>query len=129
MRIEMHARGFELTDALRAYAERRLHYALRLDNARVRRVALNVEDVNGPRGGIDKRCRIQVMLNGWSPLVVHETQADAYGAIDRASKRIGRTVDRLLDRARVGQAVSRAARRGFAPELIEASNEESGSTP
>ena len=41
----MHAQGFPLSEALRAYAERRLQYALRPDSARLRRVALKPEDV------------------------------------------------------------------------------------
>ena len=40
MRFDMHAQGFPLSEALRAYAERRMQYALRPDSARVRRVAL-----------------------------------------------------------------------------------------
>ena len=107
----MHAQGFPLSEALRAYAERRMQYALRPDSARVRRVALKIEDVNGPRGGVDKRCRIHVVLSGHPGLVVHETQSDAYAAIDIAAERIGRSVDRLCDRASVRSRVSRTARR------------------
>jgi ribosome-associated translation inhibitor RaiA len=48
--------------------------------------------------------------------VVQETRTDAYAAIDLASERIGRTVDRLIDRASVRHAVSRAARSDPSPD-------------
>ena len=48
-----------------------------------------------PRG-IDKRCRIQVTLNGLGAVVIEDTEANLYLAIDRAADRIGRNVMRRL---------------------------------
>ena len=98
MRIDIQSCGFVLTDALREYAERRLRFALTHADQRVRRVTMRLFDVNGPRGGIDKCCRIQVMLNGLAEVVIADTEADLYVAIDRAADRIGRTVARRLAR-------------------------------
>jgi hypothetical protein len=60
MSVWVRSRGFELTDALRAHAERRLRYALGRFRMRLRSVILRLDDVNGPRGGNDKRCQIVV---------------------------------------------------------------------
>ncbi len=102
MQINIRSRGFALTHALRDYAERRLQFALARVADRVRRVTVRLSDVNGPRGGIDKRCRIQVTLNGLADVVIEDTEADLYVAIDRAADRIGRTVVRRLARQRAG---------------------------
>lgn len=101
MQIDIQARGFVLTDALRDYAERRLRFALPPADERIRRVTLRFFDTNGPRGGIDKRCRIQVTLNGLGGVVIEDTEADLYVAIDRAVDRAGRAVVRRLARQRV----------------------------
>jgi putative sigma-54 modulation protein len=98
MRIEIQARGFHLTDGLREHAERRLKFALSWIGVRAVRVCLF--DVNGPRGGSDKRCRIQLPMPGAPNVVVEDSESDLYLAIDRAADRAERTVARRLGRLR-----------------------------
>ena len=96
MQIDIQSSGFTLTHALGEYAERRLRFALVHAGGRVRQVAVRLFDVNGPRGGIDKHCRIRVTMNGFAMVVIEDAEADFYLAIDRAADRVGRTVMRRL---------------------------------
>jgi len=98
MQIAIQARNFTLTDALRSHAERRLRFALACCNDRIHRVVMRLSDINGPRGGDDKRCHLQVMLAGMADVVIEDIEADLYVAIDRATDRAGRTVVRQIDR-------------------------------
>ena len=98
MQIEIHARSFSLTDALRSHAERRLRFALACCDDHIQRVIMRLSDINGPRGGADKRCRLQVVLDGLPDVVVEDIEADLYIAIDRASDRAGRTTVRKIER-------------------------------
>ena len=66
---------------------------------RVRRIRVHVADVNGPRGGIDKRCRIQATVNGLGEVVVEDTEQNLLQAISKAADRLGRKVMRRLARA------------------------------
>ena len=100
MRIEIQTRGFELTEGLREHAERRLQFALSWAASEVRAVRVCLFDVNGPRGGNDKRCRIQIPLSGSPNVVVEDAEADLYVAIDRAADRVERTMARRLGRLR-----------------------------
>lgn len=100
MQVNIQARGFEQTEALRAYVEKRLQFALIRFEDRIVRVAVCLSDVNGPKGGVDKNCHIQVRLNGLPDIVVKDTEADLYVAVDRAAERVGRTLGRYLRRAR-----------------------------
>ena len=100
MQIEIQARGFTLTQALRSHVERRLHFALSTRYVSISRVRVRLSDVNGPRGGNDKRCHVQVTLPGQAPVVIEDTESDLYVAIDRASDRAGRTLTRRLARQR-----------------------------
>jgi len=106
MQIDIRTQGFALTDAIRDHIERRLRFALARANAHVRHVAVHVSDINGPRGGIEKRCRLRVRLKNSVDVMIDDTESDLYAAIDRAANRAGRTVAR------------RVARRDAAPDRV-----------
>ena len=98
MQIVIQAQHFNLSDALRAHIERRLSFALSCCVYHIQRIVLRLADLNGPRGGIDKRCRIQLMLAGMPDVMIEDTEVDLYLAIDRAVHRAKRTVLRTIDR-------------------------------
>ena len=98
MQIEIQSYDFSLTNALRDYTERRLRFTLARVANRIRRITVQLFEINGPRGGIDKCCRIQVRLNGLDGVVIEDTEANVYLAIDRAADRVGRTAMRRLAR-------------------------------
>lgn len=100
MQITIQARKFFLTDAIRNYAERRLRFALTCCGDHIQYVVMRLSDINGPRGGEDKRCHLQVILFGLPEVVVVDTEADLYIAIDRATDRAGRSVRRRIERQR-----------------------------
>ncbi len=100
MRIHVRSRGFELTEALRAHAERRLLFALGRFGGRVQSVMLRIDDVNGQRGGADKRCQIAARLAPWGEVRVEEMDGDLYAAISRAADRLDRAVARETERRR-----------------------------
>ena len=118
MLISIQSRGFSLTEALENHVHKRLGFTLARGGDRVRRVDVRLSDLNGPRGGIDKRCLIEVQLDGLASVVVEDIQSDLYSAVDRAAGRAGRTVMRrlALDSPRRGQAVAWQARR-WQPDL------------
>jgi ribosome-associated translation inhibitor RaiA len=98
MKIDIQSRGFTLTDPLFGYAQKRLHSALTYCSGHVNRVVIRLSDINGPRGGADKRCHIQVVLAGIPDVVVEDTEVNLYDAIDRAIDRVRRSVVRKVDR-------------------------------
>jgi len=98
MQINIQSRNFALTHALRNHAERRLRFALTSVDNHIRRIIVRLSDINGPRGGEDKRCHLQVVLAGLPDVVVKDTEADLYFAIDRAVGRAGRSVMRRINR-------------------------------
>jgi len=100
MRIDIQTNGFLLTDGLREHATRRLQFALSWANHDVRKVAVRLSDINGPRGGSDKRCQIQVRLSNSQDVLIEDTEADLYVAIDRAADRADHAVARRLERLR-----------------------------
>ena len=68
MQIQIHSSDFSLTEGLREHITRRLAYALNHGRDMVSRIVVRLSDVNGARGGVDKRCGIEVRLKGASTI-------------------------------------------------------------
>lgn len=98
MQIDIQARSFTLTDALRSHTEHRLRLALTCCYSHIQRIVIRLSDINGPRGGVDKHCHLQVVLAGLPDVVIEDTEADMYVAINRAIDRAGRTLVRRINR-------------------------------
>ena len=101
MQIDIQARDFSLTDALQRYVERRLRFAMTCCDDHIQRVVVRLSDSNRPRGGMDKRCALKVVLAGLSNVVVEYTEADLYIAIGHAVDNAGRAVALKIDRTQI----------------------------
>ncbi|HSD09399.1 MAG TPA: HPF/RaiA family ribosome-associated protein [Candidatus Binatia bacterium] len=100
MNIQLRTQGTDMSEAFRAHAERCLGFALRRFGNRIDRVSVSLADVNGPRGGIDKCCRIAVRLRPTGSAFVAETSSDSYAALGRAAGRVGSAVAGRIARER-----------------------------
>lgn len=100
MLITIHSNKFALTDSLRSYIERRAEFALSWAQHKLPQIHLHLDDVNGPKGGLDKVCRIHIPVAGGKPVVIEETQIDMHIAIAHAIERAARTMSRRLERSR-----------------------------
>lgn len=78
--------------------EQRLATVLRGVVTRVERVAVRFEDLNGPKGGVDTACRIQLRLSGQPVLVVEGRAAGEGPAFRLALPRLVAALDRQLSR-------------------------------
>lgn len=91
--------GKQIPEEAAALLRRRLEFALGRFTSRLREVTAHVTDVNGPRGGIDKRCIVTMHFERSArPIVIEDEDTDPMVAIDRAADRAGRTVARVLAR-------------------------------
>lgn len=84
--------GVRFDAADKAYLRRKLGRKLGKFSSRVERASVRIEDVNGPRGGVDKRCRIKVVLSGLPSVVVEHRHRSLQAAMDGALARVERAV-------------------------------------
>jgi ribosomal subunit interface protein len=98
MQIIIQSQDIFLSDQLREHIHRQVRFALSRFTDRIQRVRINVADVNGPRGGLDKRCRIQVNITAKPELVAEFTDSNMYAAISRSANRANRLVTSCLKR-------------------------------
>ncbi len=96
MRLDIRGVNIPVTEALRTAIEHRLSFALSRFADRISRVTVRLVDLNGPKGGRDKKCLVTATLIPPTSVFVEDTDMDLYVAIDRAMDRLGRTVGRRL---------------------------------
>ena len=85
--------------AVREYTARRLSFALRRFEARVRRINVRLIDLNGPRRGIDSRCSMAVDLVGGRRIVVEATTPWPFASARKAAARLSSAVRKEIGRA------------------------------
>ncbi len=100
MRVELIRRASWTTTELRSELVERLRDVLHRFGHRIRRVAVFLADLNGPKGGVDKSCRLVVHLERGGSVVAEGREGDTTGAVERAAQRARGVLVRLLDRRR-----------------------------
>lgn len=89
---------FESRDAsasqLRDRSVQRVRFAFRRMETWVARVKVQLSDINGPRGGIDKRCQVEFSTQSSGPIVVVSLADDWYSALNQALERATRVLRR-----------------------------------
>jgi putative sigma-54 modulation protein len=100
MNIHVRSRQIEMDEAVCAHIDRRLQFSLGRYASRILRVTVQIIDLNGPRRGKDKSCRVEVRLLPRGSIFVEEISADLNAAVDRAADRVMRSVTRALERTR-----------------------------
>ncbi len=83
---------------LRDWAERRVRFVLRRMGWMVPRAEVQLSDLNGPRGGPDKRCQVELRTDGAGAVVVSSVARDWRTALDEALARAARFLLRLRRR-------------------------------
>jgi ribosomal subunit interface protein len=101
-------RGVANTPSIIEYATRRVHQHLSRFGRQVSTVTVRISDVNGPKGGADKRCLVTLSGPRLGSVHLHETHADIYASIDLALDRLAHAVRRSLERAREPLAEARS---------------------
>ncbi len=107
--------GLEFTDNLADFCRTRIVEPLRRIYDRQGPILeIEVSDLFGPKGGIDKRCRISFNIPNSRSITVVEVDNDIYKAVDGAARRFLRLVGRYKGRRLVR---SRYPKKYFAAAL------------
>jgi hypothetical protein len=93
---------FESRDAhgtqMRELSVARVRFTLRRLSALVPRAKVQFSDVNGPRGGVDKRCQVELSTETAGTVVIASLAHDWRTALDRSLHRATRVLTRSLQR-------------------------------
>jgi hypothetical protein len=84
---------------MRELAVHRVRFVMRRLSWLVPRATVHLADVNGPRGGIDKRCQLEFKTEHVGTVVVTSMAHDWRSALEGALSRAARTLVRSLHRS------------------------------
>lgn len=100
------AKGIDASQSFRQYISERVDEALSRAQDSIHFITVRLSDLNGPKGGVDKRCQIQLKLSGLPTVIISEVSASIDSALDRALERASRVVERVLERAQEFQPIN-----------------------
>ena len=83
---------------LRELAVHRVRFSMRRLAWWVPRAKVMLSDINGPRGGVDKRCQVELRTDGTGSVVVASVANNWRTALDNALTRAARFLMRQLRR-------------------------------
>lgn len=129
MKLEIRGLKIEITDSLRTYAQRRLCFALDRFAERIRTVRLKLGDMNGSRGGVDKRCQLGILLAHSSPITLESRASTVQGAVDRIASKVRSFIERRFVRRQEQRRFRKADRRPFVLPPLTTHRLRGGSAP
>jgi hypothetical protein len=106
MKLTIRLRHLEIPTAMYQEIWRRVHTALGRVSPLIEEVELTISDLNGPKGGVDKRCRLNVRGRGMPVVSIEDVGVNLVATAAMAAERAEQTILRRL-----------ARRRAFAPSI------------
>ena len=100
MKLNINFRNLRGDDSTISHIDRRMAFAFSRTQQTLQSATITISDINGPKGGIDKQCRIVLKPNGLEPIVISERQPNLRLAIDRSIARASQSLIRRLKRER-----------------------------
>jgi ribosomal subunit interface protein len=98
MRIFLQTQGFEITPAIDAHVRRQLARNLAGSEDNIIAVDVFLGDINGPRGGMDKKALVCVKMASRLSVRFEAVHSDLYQSITVAARKAKRSVKRTLRR-------------------------------
>ncbi len=87
--------GFQMRDV----SIERVRFTLRRLSSMVPRAKVQFSDVNGPRGGVDKRCQVELKTDTAGTVVISSLAHDWRTALNRSLTRAARVLKRSMQRS------------------------------
>lgn len=104
MKLDIRTRHLLLSAETLAELRRRVNLVFARISPRIRTVDVTVADINGPKGGADKQCRLVVRGRSTRSIAIEQVGTDTLATVAMAASRAEQALLRELSR-----------RRGFAP--------------
>ena len=98
-----------------SYAREKIQSALKNTKQYIDEVNIRLMDLNGPKGGIDKLCSLQLSIPGQTPVHIKSRQGNVYAAISDAANRAAQKSQRRVRRRRLIASGGKLRRTGERP--------------
>ena len=100
MQLDMNTNRMNLRPEFREIIGGELDIAFRSLEGHIAGITIHLSDINGPRGGVCKRCRIVVDTAKLGPIIVRQTENDFHRAVTNAIDIAANTLRRRITKRR-----------------------------
>ena len=100
MKIDIQAKQLKLGQTFKQNVKVKIRRLFQHNSSTVNRIDVNVSDINGPKGGEDKVCKVNISVGGGKNILVSARAASAYKAVSQAIKKANTTLSRQRQKAR-----------------------------
>jgi ribosome-associated translation inhibitor RaiA len=101
MKIIIQGKHLRLSQGLKSYAQEHLIGPLnRFYDNEAAELRIELGDVNGSKGGVDKECHLTLHMPGARTIQIEEATPDPYASMDAAADRLVRAAKKELQRMR-----------------------------
>ncbi|WP_419811094.1 HPF/RaiA family ribosome-associated protein [Bacterioplanoides sp.] len=98
MQIEIQSRNIPLTKELRSLLKKRVEFAFNRFHHRIQKIRVRLDDINGPKGGIDKDCQFYLTLPDQPDVVVRSQASEIEAAISKTASRSASALSRKFSK-------------------------------
>lgn len=107
MQVEVAFSGIDSPSLIRYHFVDRVQRSLERFRQYVQIVRVHVEDINGPKGGVDKQCRLILQLRNIPEIVIQDRDSSLCTLLDRVTDRATHSLSRKVERLRSKKFSSR----------------------
>jgi putative sigma-54 modulation protein len=100
MKVRIQQGKAEMPPGMEEAILERVHFSLARLSHRIQTLQIRLDDLNGPKGGVDKQCVMEAVLVHRDRLVVEVSDEDVVAAVSRAARRLARRVADEFERTR-----------------------------
>ncbi|MFO1519789.1 MAG: HPF/RaiA family ribosome-associated protein [bacterium] len=98
LKIDLQGKYIPGNLALHEHVLRSISFSLGRFENRIDWVKVRLKDLNGPKGGRDKNCTIQIKTAFSKEIFIEEIDSDLYAVVDLATKRAGSAIRREIEK-------------------------------
>jgi len=114
-----------MTDGASRQIKRLLYFSMSRFSEFISRVKVNCYDVNGPKGGMDKRCSISAKLKATGQVIAQGSGADYIEAMNNSLEKLVRATRRTIDKRQKNPIRIKRREKQLLLSQIEESSDES----
>jgi putative sigma-54 modulation protein len=100
MNVYVRFRGLQASPEVAELVSQRVNERLGRFASQLTSVLVRISDINGPKGGVDKRCQVTVQGPRFGVATFENLSADVPSAIEAAFDRLAHVVRRIFERRR-----------------------------
>ncbi len=100
MKIDIQAKQLKLGQTFKHNIKVKIRRLFQHSIEHIDHINITVADINGPKGGEDKVCKINVSVGGMPNILVSAREASAYKAVTQAIRKASASLNRQRQKAR-----------------------------